>query len=207
MRRASAIIKKLRKGRIAVSKKQLPSSDGRGRTGRRASRISLACRLVWCGLWGLLAASSAWSAAVPGPAADACSLATKAEVEAVIGQPVTRISPLEKPNYVLGGTTKYCIYSASGVAVVISLTLTTPGQLNKDSIQQLLDKAKGAHPDATQAKENGIGDQAYFSSNPNGAGYLVIKGNRVLEVAVGGPGAGMLHESLKKLVKAVVSRV
>jgi len=51
---------------------------------------------------------------------DVCGLATDAQVEVVLGQPITSTTPGAESDSVSGGTLYFCSYVGSGLAVVIS---------------------------------------------------------------------------------------
>jgi len=138
---------------------------------------------------------------------DACTLATDAQIEEVLGQPVTSRTPGEDPDSVSGGTLYYCSYLGSGLAVVISwVDLLTPADA-KQALNEQLAQMQADEPDTTVTTQSGIGDQAFWTVAPHAAGYVVISRATVLGVALGGNiGDPAAHQAaLKTLTESIIA--
>jgi len=138
---------------------------------------------------------------------DACALATDAQIEAVLGQPITEVTPGEDADSVSGGTLYYCTYLGSGLAVVISWVDTLTPADAKQALSQQLAKMQADEPSATVSTQSGIGDQAFWTVTSHAAGYVVLNRATVLGVALGGNiGDPAAHQAaLKTLTESIAS--
>jgi hypothetical protein len=117
---------------------------------------------------------------------DACSLATKPEVETVLGQPVIAVKPGSDATSIPGGTSYFCTYLGGGLALIVSVVdLGSPDAAGKELIK-LVDNMKTSNPSATIAAESGLGDKSYWTATANGCGFNVLKGSKVYSVTIGG---------------------
>ncbi len=138
---------------------------------------------------------------------DVCALATSAQVEEVLGQPITSTTPGEEPDSVSGGTLYFCTYLGSGLAVVISWVDTGSPAAAEVALQEELAQMQADEPSATVTPQSGIGDQAFWTVTANAAGYVVAKGGRVLGVVLGGNiGDPAAHQAaLKTLAESIAA--
>jgi len=115
-----------------------------------------------------------------------CSLATDAQVEGVLGQPITEKTPGEDADSVSGGTLYFCTYLGSGLAVVLSWVETGSPAAAEQALKDELAQMQADEPSATVTSQSGIGDKAFWTVTPHAAGYVVVKDGRVLSVVLGG---------------------
>jgi hypothetical protein len=140
---------------------------------------------------------------------DPCRMASDAQVEEVLGQPITSKTPGEDPDSVSGGTLYFCSYVGSGLAVVISMVgVGTPAEVAQ-ALKDELAQMQADEPNASVTSQTGMGDQAFWTVTPHAAGYVVAKGGRVLGVALGGSiGDPAAHkDALKTLAESIVARM
>ena len=138
---------------------------------------------------------------------DVCALASEAQVEEVLGQPITSKTSDEDADSVSGGTIYSCSYVGSGLAVVISWVDTNSPAAAEQALKDELAQMQADEPSATVTSQSGIGDQAFWTVTPHAAGYVVAKGGRVLGVALGGNiGDPAAHKAaLKTLTESIAA--
>ena len=138
---------------------------------------------------------------------DPCRLASDAQVEEVLGQPITSKTPGEDPDSVSGGTLYFCSYVGSGLAVVISVVRTSSPEAAGQALKEELAQMQADDSTATVASQSGIGDQAFWTVTAHAAGYVVAKGWYVLGVALGGNiGDPAAHKAaLKTLTESIAA--
>ena len=120
------------------------------------------------------------------PEVDVCTLATDAQVEVVLGQPITSRTPGAEPDSVSGGTLYFCSYVGSGRAVVISWVDTGSPEAAEVALQEELAQMQADDPSATVTSQSGIADQAFWTVTTDAAGYVVVEGGNVIGVILGG---------------------
>lgn len=117
---------------------------------------------------------------------DVCSLVTAYDVENVLGQTVTSITPGAEPDETSDSTINYCTYLGSGRAVVISSVEVENSSIGGDILRSQLQSNKDDEPDALTSEELGVGVQAYWSISEHAGGYTVLTEEHVFSVALGG---------------------
>jgi hypothetical protein len=115
-----------------------------------------------------------------------CSLATDAQVEAVLGQTITEKTPGEDADSVSGGTLYFCTYLGSGLAVVLSWVETGTPAAAEQALKDELAQMQADEPSAIVTSVTGMGDKAFWTVTTHAASFVVVKGGRVLSVALGG---------------------
>ena len=117
---------------------------------------------------------------------DVCSLVTAYDVENVLGQTVTSITPGAEPDDPSGSTLNYCTYVGSGRAVVISSVEVENSSIGGDVLRSQLQTIKDEEPDTQTHEELGVGVQAFWSVSEHAGEYTVLTEGHVFSVALGG---------------------
>ena len=140
---------------------------------------------------------------------DICSLATTPEVETVLGQSVTSITPGTDSENIPGATINFCTYLGKGLAVVVSSVDAGSAQAAGAMMQTELANMKADDASVTSKVETGLGDQAYWSVAEHAVSYTVVKGARVFSVLIGGSigDAASYKAPLLILAKSVSSKL
>src|SRR2546427_6694440 len=147
---------------------------------------------------------------------DACALITKAEIEAVQGEPVkeTKSSELPSGSFVMS----QCVFLTPTFAKSVSLALATPGPAKPSALtpreywrkqfhppeqekgakaekgeEEKSSARKATKPEPEREKElgkprvmDGLGEEAYWVGNPITGALYVLKGDAFLRISVGG---------------------
>lgn len=133
---------------------------------------------------------------------ESCALLTKAEIQAVIGQPVGDGKPNTKANQAVGSPCEYKVGSM-GVFSILAKP-AGPGE-NADKIMAEMKKMKIAVSNAP-----GIGERAFFSSPGYGMIQLnTFQGSRYLIITMLVPGAtetAQKNAAKKLMLKALTKR-
>jgi len=117
---------------------------------------------------------------------DICALITQPEAEAVLGQPVTSINPGVDQDEVTGGTLYFCNYLGTGLTVVITLVDAGSVVDAKQIMEQQLATMLTDDASTTGSQEDGLGDQAYWTTTEHAAQYTAVKDNYIFSVVLGG---------------------
>jgi hypothetical protein len=160
----------------------------------RAQTILLAVAAVFC-FTGVAAAQG-------GQKIDACTLLTKAEIQAVIGQNVGDGKLNTKANPAVGLPCEYVIGSSGVFSILVKLV--GPGE-TADKVMGELKKMKIAVSDAP-----GIGDRSFFSSPGYGMIQLnTFKGSKYLIITMLVPGAAEAAQktSAEKLMRMALTKI
>ena len=144
--------------------------------------------------------------------ADICSLVSKGEATALLGQPVTQMTPgkPEKDDDT-GGMLTHCSYRAGTLALVVSVVeFSSPAEARRNTTKEMA--AGRLEGDAKVIDESSLGDRAYWavSTKAAAAGYTVLKGTRVLGIMLGGQGLGAPEkhkEALRKATSGALGRL
>ena len=140
---------------------------------------------------------------------DVCSLLTSAEIEAVQGEPVTQATPKPQPGG--GMLLSQCLFHTKTFAKSVTLSLALPDPDKPSALtprkfwQQQFHKAeskekeKPAHKtskksESRQEEEDlpkpqaikGLGDEAYWVSNPIAGALYVLQGDAFIRISIGG---------------------
>jgi len=161
---------------------------------RRTQTVLMAVMGVFC-FSGVAAAQGAQKI-------DACTLLTKAEIQAVIGQNVGDGKPNVKANPAVGIPCEYVI-GASGAFSILAKAVG-PGE-TADKVMGELKKMKIAVSDAP-----GIGDRSFFSSPGYGMLQLnTFKGSKYLIITMLVPGAAEAAQktSAEKLMRKALTKI
>jgi hypothetical protein len=145
----------------------------------------------------------------PGVLGDVCSLISASEAEAVIGQALIATTPGSDADSVSGGTLYFCTYLGNGIALVISRVDFDSSQAARQQMQAQLAQMLADDATTTSAQVTGIGDQAFWTTAENAAGFNVVQGNTVFSIILGGQiGDPTAHKNaLQDLVVAVAGRL
>ena len=160
----------------------------------RAQTILLAVAAVFC-LTGVAAAQG-------GQKIDACTLLTKAEIQAVIGQNVGDGKLNTKANPAVGLPCEYVIGSSGVFSILVKAV--GPGE-TADKVMGELKKMKIAVSDA-----QGIGDRSFFSSPGYGMIQLnTFKGSKYLIITMLVPDAAEAAQktSAEKLMRMALTKI
>jgi len=133
---------------------------------------------------------------------DACSLLTKAQIQAAVGQKVSDGKPNDKANPAVGAPCQYVIGDYGAFSILVKAV--GPGE-TADKMMAEMNKMKIAVSDAP-----GIGDRSFFSSP--GYGMLQIntfKGSRYLLITMLVPGATEATQkaAAEKLMREAIAKI
>lgn len=117
---------------------------------------------------------------------DVCSLVTAFDVEQVLEQPVTSITPGAEPDDVTGSTINFCTYVGTGKAVVISSVEVESSSIGLDTLNSQIQSIKDEEPGTEVNQELGVGIQAYWTVSENAGGFTVLTEEHVFSVSLGG---------------------
>jgi hypothetical protein len=142
------------------------------------------------------------------------SLVAKADLVKLVGRDLG--APMSIPEGMdddLGAKQTTSIYSAGDLKVIVAV-FTFPSakeaaaKLTKKKLAELIDEE---NPKAvTVNEESGVGDRAFWSVCKEGAGFTVVKGQRVLAIALAGElprPAASYHDSLRSLSSAAAGKL
>lgn len=117
---------------------------------------------------------------------DVCSLVATADVEAVLGQTVTSVTPGSEPDPTSGATLYSCTYLGNGLALIVSSADLGTAKAASDMMQAQFDTMKSYQPDTVLTEESGVGDKIFWTERENAVAYNVLKGSHLIGVAIGG---------------------
>jgi hypothetical protein len=117
---------------------------------------------------------------------DVCSLVSKAEAEAVLGQNVLGITPGTDSDILPGSTINFCTYLGSDTAIILSSVDSGSANAASEMLKVQLANAQSASPDLVITEEPGLGSKAYWTIAKNAAAYTILKDTQVFSVALGG---------------------
>lgn len=151
------------------------------------------------------------SPAAPAGAVDPATLVSQAEATAVMGQPVvaTPGGPAAKDDDT-GGMLAYCTFRAGPTALIVSVVSFSSATEAKAKTTKQLAAARLDGDDAKIVEESGLGDRAFWATTANGAEYVVLKGSRVLGLALGGKPAkppASYRDALRALAKSALEKL
>jgi hypothetical protein len=164
------------------------------KSSRKTQTILLMVAIVIC--------FSGVAAAQGGQKIDACTLLTKAEIQAVIGQNVGDGKLNTKANPAVGLPCEYVIGSSGVFSILVKPV--GPGE-TADKVMGELKKMKIAVSDAP-----GIGDRSFFSSPGYGMIQLnTFKGSKYLIITMLVPGAAEAAQktSAEKLMQKALTKI
>ena len=138
---------------------------------------------------------------------EVCSLLTKAEIEAVLGEPVRQTKSSVQPGAGLRMT--QCFFGVATSAKSVSLALATPGPVGEATPAPREFWRKQFHPgtapkNAESEREEGkarsvggLGEEAYWVGNSITGALYVLQGDRFLRISVGG-----IREEARRIQKS-----
>jgi hypothetical protein len=115
-----------------------------------------------------------------------CSLVTTFDVENVLGQTVTSITPGSEMDDSTGSTINFCTYVGSGKAVVISSTEVDNSSVGGDVQRAQLQTMQDDEPNTKINEELGVGVKAYWDVSEHAGEYVVLTEEHVFSVGLGG---------------------
>ena len=177
------------------------------------------------------AAKSAAPAQKPDKKTDVCALLTRAEIQAVLGEPVTETKPSGQPSG--GFVMLQCFYSTTALAKSVSLALAAPDPAQPSAVTPREFWRKQFHPPEPVEEEKpaagkapkkaeperekelreprpieGLGEEAYWVGNSISGALYVLKGNSFLRISVGGAREESARmEKSKALAQAALKRL
>ena len=171
------------------------------------SRHSRHCRVIFAICLGIAFSVQVVRAASVDPVA----LVSKAEASVLLGQPVVAVTPAsEQVDEDTGGKLVYCAFRTEKSAVAVSVVSFASAKeaLAKTTKQHAQERLEGDNSQITEEKD--LGDRSYWATTDLGAEYIVIKGSRVLGLAIGGklpnPPASY-REALRKLAVSAAAKL
>jgi hypothetical protein len=151
---------------------------------------------------------------------EVCSLLTKAEIEAVLGEPVDQTKGSVQPAGGLRMT--QCFFGVATAAKSVSLTLAAPGPVGaatpapRDFWRNQFHPAKAPKNKESEREEGlrearpirGLGEEAYWVGNSITGALYVLQSDRFLRISVGGVREEALRiRKSKALARAAVKRL
>jgi len=146
--------------------------------------------------------------------ADACTLLTKEEIQAVQGDPFKDTKPSQKS--ATGLVVSQCYFELPTAANSIVLTVTRKAEGGRDPSQSWQDmfhreresrKAEQGEEKEPQ-KIDGLGEEAFWTGTRVGGALYVLKGNCYIRISVGGAGdQAQRIEKSKSLAESVLKRL
>jgi hypothetical protein len=115
-----------------------------------------------------------------------CSLASPADVEAVLGQAPIGSKPGSEPDSVSGTTLYFCTYLGNGTALIVSSVNIDSAQAGETMIQSQLAQMNTENPGVVTTEESGLGNKAYWSVADKAASFAVMTNSHVFGVSLGG---------------------
>ena len=140
-------------------------------------------------------------------APDPCTLVAKADVQALIGQPIANPAK-ENPekDEATGGTITTCTFMGKAKMLFVSVIefKSAAEATKKITARFITDRNEGS----TVESEPGLGDRAWYGQAPTAAIILIQRGARAFAVGIGGRGqdGGKYRASLHKLIAAVAAK-
>jgi uncharacterized protein DUF3558 len=147
-------------------------------------------------------------------AADACTLLTKEEVQAVQGEPFKDTKPSQK--LAAGLSVSQCYFELPTAVNSVVLTVTrkaADGRDPGDSWQDMFHREKATRKkEEAEEKEpqkiDGLGEEAFWTGTRVGGALFVLKGNCYIRISVGGAGdQAQKIEKSKALAESVLKRL
>lgn len=139
-------------------------------------------------------------------AADVCSLLSKNDAAAVLGQPVVQVTPAgPQRDADSGGLLSYCTYQGASSAVVVSVVeFTSEVEARKQVTSNLVQQRMDAEADQV-SKERGPGEKAYYGFSAKGSMFVFLKKKKVIGVGVAGveQNRSVTKETLRSIAQLV----
>ena len=160
------------------------------------------------------AAPATEAAPVTAAGADACTLLTKEEVQAVQGEPFKDTKPSQKS--AAGLSISQCYFELPTAVNSIVLTVTRKAEGGRDpgdSWQDMFHREKATRKkEEAEEKEpqkiDGLGEEAFWTGTRVGGALFVLKGNCYIRISVGGAGdQAQKIEKSKALAESVLKRL
>jgi hypothetical protein len=108
------------------------------------------------------------------------------------------------------GQISFCTYRAGNTALILSVVeYSSPAEAKKALTLNLV-KRRMDEDDAKVSEESGIGEKTFYAVSGEGSMYVFLKGNKVVGLAVGGPGSpkpAAVKEALKSRGMAVAAKL
>ena len=107
------------------------------------------------------------------------------------------------------GSTKSIAMEEMASMAVLSSTLPSPYQMFHHQTLNMV-KSRMDEPGTKVSEEPGIGERSFYAASDEGSMYVFLKGNKVVGVAVGGPGApkaAAVKDALKKSALAAAAKL
>ena len=143
-------------------------------------------------------------------AVDPCGLVSSADASALLGQSVgagKAAGPARDEDS--SGQISYCAYRAGSAGLILSLVeYSSPAEAKKALTLNLV-KRRMDEDDAKVSEEMGVGERTFYAVSGEGSMYVFLKGNKVVGLALGGPGSpkpAAVKEALKARAMAVAAR-
>lgn len=152
-------------------------------------------------------------------AVDACTLVSSAEVEKILGAPVSETKPISRNDERFSVSQCFITLPEARDSLNIEIIRRGPGANGKDPRElweELFhtDKELGVRRDGSPKKPipreiiAGIGDEAFWTGHTLGSTLHVLKGNTSLRINVGGPGDDTLNrQRLSRLAEILLERL
>jgi hypothetical protein len=150
-------------------------------------------------------AAPALATTIPLQIADACTLVTKPQAEAVLGGTVLAMKPLTDSNSIPGKTSYFCTALGGSLALLVSVVDMGSPAAAMTEMNTEFAKMKADDPSTVVTAETGLGDRAFWTTKAKACGYNALKGSVVYSVTLGGTiGDPSAHKAaLKTLTQSV----
>jgi hypothetical protein len=144
-------------------------------------------------------------------AVDPCSLMSSADASALLSQSAgagKAAGPTRDEDS--SGQISYCTYRAGNAGLILSVVeYSSPVEAMKALTLNLV-KGRMEEDDAKVSEEPGVGEKTFYAVSGEGSMYVFLKGNKVVGLAVGGPGSpkpAAVKAALRARVMAVAARL
>jgi hypothetical protein len=142
---------------------------------------------------------------------DPASLVGKADVLALVGQPVLSAMPIpEEVDEDTGGMVSHCMYHMSSCAMIVSVVTFPSAAVASAKLTEQFAAGMVEGDGAKVIAESGLGERAFWAKTDEGVEYVVLKGNHVLGLSLGGKPPKALasyRDALRALVKSALEKL
>ena len=144
-------------------------------------------------------------------AADPCALVSRTDASATLGKPSapgTSSGPERDEDS--SGQVSYCTYRAGTSAMIVSVVEFASSAEATKALTLNMVKGRMDEDGTKVSEEPGIGEKTFYAVSTEGSMYVFLKGNKVVGVAIGGPGspkAAAVKGALKANAIAAAAKV
>ena len=142
---------------------------------------------------------------------DPASLVGKAEVLALVGQPVVAVMPIpEDVDEDTGGMIAHCMYRTSSCAMIVSVVTFPSAAVASAKLTEQFAAGMVEGDGAKVIAESGLGERAFWATTDEGVEYVVLKGTHVFGLSLGGKppkAVASYRDALRTLVRGALEKL